>query len=257
MFFIKVYNKPSQTVTFRFLSTMLSRRQSRRKRDDFDSSNALSFTVATWNIAAINNNPFEYWVSYTDSSYNEFMQKVEMVLTDSSFDVYVNEIFTDQMFAELIEELKILGICNLDSLQAMWTDDFSRRRAISGFLKDPLIGEKRLTSLPDRITNTINLKDGSKIYRPSVINAFDGCSLSTIEVWWTEWKKFMFKTQVQVCSHRDQQCPPQLISSLIGQIHRNKYPAVTVFEQAISIPLQILCLAVLDSIFLEENIKDS
>jgi hypothetical protein len=223
---------------------------SRRQRDDVDASGPYSYNIATWNIAAINNNPFEYWVSYPDSSYNEFMQDVEQLLADSNFDVCVNEIFTEKMFLELIQELSLLGVCKLDELSVMWTSDFSKRRAISGFLKDPLIGEKRLTSLPDRITNTINLMDGTKICRPSVINAYDGCSLSSIENWWEVWKEFMFRTSVKVCSHKSQECTPQLISSLIGQIHRNKYPAVTIYEQAISIPLQILCLAILDSIFL-------
>jgi hypothetical protein len=26
--------------------------------------------VATWNIAAINNNPFEYWITHDDADYN-------------------------------------------------------------------------------------------------------------------------------------------------------------------------------------------
>jgi len=42
----------------------------------------------------------------------------------------------------------------------------------SGFLKDDLIGLKRLTSMPDRITNTINAADGVILTRPSVINCY-------------------------------------------------------------------------------------
>ena len=209
-----------------------------------------NLTVATWNVAAINNNPFEYWISYPDLSYNEFMQDIEKFLADARMDVDVKEIFTDSMFSELIEELAILGIAKLDKLSTLWSDDFSQRKAISGFLKDPVIGEKRLTSLPDRITNTIYLPDGKKLYRPSAINAYDGCLLSSIPVWWDEWKKFMFRTHVQVCSPENRDCSPQLICSLIGPIQRSKYPAISVDEQAMSIPLQILCLAVLDAIFL-------
>ena len=33
--------------------------------------------TATWNIAAVNNNPFEYWVKHDDASYNALMQGVE------------------------------------------------------------------------------------------------------------------------------------------------------------------------------------
>lgn len=38
--------------------------------------------------------------------------------------------------------------------------------------------------------------------------------------------------------------------SLIGPILRSKYPAVTAEEQAASVPLQILCLAILDAVLL-------
>ena len=33
--------------------------------------------TATWNIAAVNNNPFEYWVTHDDAAYNTLMQGVE------------------------------------------------------------------------------------------------------------------------------------------------------------------------------------
>ena len=33
--------------------------------------------TATWNIAAVNNNPFEYWVTHEDAAYNTLMQGVE------------------------------------------------------------------------------------------------------------------------------------------------------------------------------------
>ena len=32
-------------------------------------------SVLTWNIAAINNNPFEYWITSDDKNYNEMMKK--------------------------------------------------------------------------------------------------------------------------------------------------------------------------------------
>ena len=33
--------------------------------------------VATWNIAAINNNPFEYWITHDDADYNVLMEGVQ------------------------------------------------------------------------------------------------------------------------------------------------------------------------------------
>ncbi len=132
----------------------------------------LIVNVATWNVASINNNPFEYWVTYPDEEYNNFMLSVENLLGDESQDVYLNQVFTNTMFVELLGEMEALQMSNLDVLSAMWSEDYSKRRAIQGFLKDRSIGEKRLTSMPDRITNTISLADGSKIMRPSVINAY-------------------------------------------------------------------------------------
>ena len=34
--------------------------------------------VATWNVAAINNNPFEYWITHSDKQYNELMDAVQV-----------------------------------------------------------------------------------------------------------------------------------------------------------------------------------
>jgi hypothetical protein len=34
--------------------------------------------VATWNIAAVNNNPFEYWVTHSDPAYNHLMEGVQV-----------------------------------------------------------------------------------------------------------------------------------------------------------------------------------
>ena len=33
--------------------------------------------MATWNIAAINNNPFEYWITHDDADYNALMEGVQ------------------------------------------------------------------------------------------------------------------------------------------------------------------------------------
>ena len=52
------------------------------------------------------------------------------------------------------------GWTGIDAVERMWLNDYSQRRIISTFLKDVSIGEKRLTSMPDRVTNTINLAGG-------------------------------------------------------------------------------------------------
>jgi hypothetical protein len=54
----------------------------------------------------------------------------------------------------------------------------------------------------------------------------------------------MFHTQVALSSGK----PAQVVCQLIGPILRSKYPSISVEEQKISIPLQILGLAILDAI---------
>ena len=37
-----------------------------------------TINVATWNVAAINNNPFEYWITHSDKEYNALMDAVQV-----------------------------------------------------------------------------------------------------------------------------------------------------------------------------------
>ena len=211
---------------------------------------AQELCTATWNVAGINNNPFEYWVTYPDPAYNQFMQAVEQLVSNTDEDLMVNSIFTESMFLELLEEMKHQNIPNLENVSELWASDFSRRKAVEGFLKDKSIGDKRLASMPDRITNTINCADGRTLRRPTVINSYCDSRLPSFQIWWEKWRHFLFRTHVQVFSRDDSKSQGQLVCSLIRPILRNKYPAITAFEQAMSVPLQILCLAILDAIFI-------
>jgi hypothetical protein len=156
--------------------------------------------VASWNLSAINNNPFEYWVTHTDPEYNKLMTGVQSFIDSPERDLPIHEVFTDEMFAELRSELEAVGIgaAHLDALEAHWNSEYRSRMAVGGFLKDKQIGVKRLASLPDRITNTIHLADGGTCLRPTVINAYDGPPLSSMHEWWALWRDFMFRTSVQV-----------------------------------------------------------
>ena len=209
--------------------------------------------AASWNIAAVNNNPFEFWISTTDPAYNSLMEGVENFIECPEMDFPIDCVFSETMFLDLCAELSAQNITGLDQLEGYWREDFSKRMAISGYLKDKSIGIKRLTSMPDRITNTIHLYNGGVSKRPTVINAYDGGSLGSIDQWWEQWRRFMFHTRVQVSTGdttaaKQSQVGPQLVCSLIGPILRSKYPAITVQEQAISVPLQILSLALMDAI---------
>ena len=161
----------------------------------------------------------------------------------------IHSIFTDKMFAELQAEMQNQDISGLAELEQFWIDDYRQRMAIRGFLKDKTIGMKRLSSMPDRITNTINLHDGGRYTRPTAINSYNRGSLDSVDAWWALWKEFMFHTSVEVCAGGRKAKGPELVCRLISSIPRSKYPAITEEEQAISVPLQILCLAILDAIF--------
>ena len=68
-------------------------------------------SIATWNIAAINNNPFEYWITYKENpKYEELMSKVEQFLENpGSNDVAVSDVFTETMFTKLETRFKDVG----------------------------------------------------------------------------------------------------------------------------------------------------
>eukprot|EP01060_Flectonema_neradi_P009441 TRINITY_DN16726_c0_g1_i1.p1 TRINITY_DN16726_c0_g1~~TRINITY_DN16726_c0_g1_i1.p1 ORF type:complete len:558 (+),score=99.49 TRINITY_DN16726_c0_g1_i1:71-1744(+) len=212
--------------------------------------------TATWNIAAINNNPFEYWVSITTdkklkTSYNDLMEGVAAAIKNPSEkdDKKVSEVFTQDMFDELIQSMKDAGIpeSDLAKVETRWTDDFKGRKIISEFIKDGTIGKKRLASMPDRYTNTIKTKSGM-VYRPTVINCYDKTSLTTQKQWWSEWKKFMFATPIEVTSSKSGSKEYPQIFKLLKTISRAKYPAVTEEEEKISIPLQTVAAAIFDGV---------
>ena len=217
---------------------------------NFNYNKPIGLSVATWNVSSINNNPFEYWVRHPDPAYDSLMQGIQSMIEDRDQDIPIQQIFTDAMFSELICELNSCGIEGIHMLEKFWLDEYRERTAIKGFLKDKNIGVKRLTSMPDRITNTIHLNNGGICYRPAVINAYDGSPLQTGSQWWALWKEFIFHTKVQVCCESEEQIAPQLVVQLIPPILRSKYPAISLEEQAASIPLQILCLAIMDAILL-------
>ena len=123
----------------------------------------------------------------------------------------------------------------------MWQQSFGQRKIISEFMKDRSLGEKRLASMPDRVTNTINLVGGKGVAnRPTVINCFGGDMTSSAK-WWSAWKAFMFEQQVTVEGGGGGGGGVTTVpAKMLQKIRRSKYPAVTAEEEAISIPLQTL-----------------
>jgi hypothetical protein len=209
-----------------------------------------SLNVVTWNVAAVNNNPFEYWITHDDPAYNAMMTDVQNFINDpGTDDVVIGSVFTPSMHGELKELMQAQGWEGLDAVQEIYEKDFSQRQIIAGFMKDATLGKKRLASMPDRITNTINTVDGGDskvVYRPTVINCFRG-EMANVDAWWTQWKKFMFAQDVVVRSKKGG-LKSTKVCSLLSKIKKAKYPAITEKEEKISIPLQTLAQAIFDAI---------
>ena len=197
-------------------------------------------------FSAINNNPFEYWITNDDPTYNDAMKKVsEFIETPGAYDVPIGNVITDTMVNQLLQKMTTVGWSGVNETRAMWQNDYRNRKIISEFIKDGLIGKKRLTSMPDRITNTINTVSDGAVMRPTVINCFSG-DLSSLDAWWREWESFFFNKKITVSKKG---VPTETkIYQMVQKIYKSKYPSITTEEEAISVPLQTLCLAIFDGI---------
>lgn len=90
--------------------------------------------IASWNIAAINNNPFEYWISYDENAnYETIMSDIESFLEEpGEKDVPVSEVFTNEMFSQLDKRMVDVG---WESVRSYYESDFMKRKIVSGFMK--------------------------------------------------------------------------------------------------------------------------
>lgn len=205
-------------------------------------------SISTWNIAAINNNPFEYWITIKDNTkYEELMLNVEKFLEEpGANDVPVSDVFTDFMFNTLQQKMVEVGLDPEQKVRKYWVESYKDRKIVSGFLKDKTLGSKRLASMPDRVTNTINVVGAPEpVCRPTVINMFEG-DLSTMDKWWDEWMRFMFNDPLPIMMSTgvESKIPYQMLKKIL----RAKYPAISEEEEAISLPLQTMCGAIFDAI---------
>jgi len=141
------------------------------------------------------------------------------------------------MLGELQAKMTEAGWDHVDEAVAEWRSQYAGRQIIAGFMKDKDLGKKRLMSMPDRTTNTINLASGQTATRPTAINCY-GAEFASMEQWWAQWKGFMFDTKLSLASGKE--ATP---SQLVGKISRAKYPALTEAEEAMSRPLSAICQA--------------
>ena len=98
--------------------------------------------------------------------------------------------------------------------------------------------------MPDRITNTINVVDGQQ-FRPTAINCYPG-TFSSFQDWWTKWQTFMFSTELSI--EKKGSVLSLTAAQMLQPIKKAKYPALSLEEEAISLPLQTLSVAIFDSI---------
>lgn len=200
--------------------------------------------TVTWNVAAVNQNPFEYWITHPNPEYRKLMEDVEKFIVDpGDQDVRVDDLFTESMFNRVVEKMKTVGIGEKEiaSVQTMWENNYRSRKVVSEFLKDPEIGSKRLASMPDRVTNTIQLASGQSAFRPTVINCYPE-KLGSLPEWYEEWLSFFFEKTVDLGKGN------KPVYSLLQKLQKAKYPAVTEEEEAASIPLQIVLQGIFDAV---------
>lgn len=201
--------------------------------------------VTTFNVAAINNNPFEYWLTIPENQdYEDLMGKVEDFLENpGENDVTVPQVFTEEMFSQLDRRLVSVG---WSSVKSYWESDFSKRTIVAGFLKDPMLGSKRLASMPDRVTNTIFTASGEAVFRPTVINMYEK-DLNDQQMWWKAWEEFMFDQKIKI-KNKEGNIEEKAPWAMLQSIKKSKYKAITEQEEADSLPLQTLCGAIFDAI---------
>ena len=221
----------------------------------------------TWNIAAINNNPFEYWITSDDPKYNDLMLKFSDFITKpGEKDVPIEQVFTDTMAQTLLNKLKEYYkndnkmLANIDKTATYWSTEYKARKIITGFMTDPVLGKKRLISMPDRVSNTIVRSDinAPPATRPTVINCYNGANMAELssQDWLKTWLDFMFNESITV-KGKDGQDKTIVVMSLLQPILKKKYPSITEEEESISIPLQLLNLAIFDAILVHMlNVTD-
>ena len=201
--------------------------------------------VSTFNVAAINNNPFEYWLTMPENpGYEVLMAKIEdFIENPGDKDVPVSQVFTPEMFSELDQKLTSVG---WPSMKSYWDSDFSQRSIVASFLKDGTLGSKRLASMPDRVTNVISTADGKTFFRPTIISMYEK-DLNNQDMWWKAWKSFMFDQKFKITT-KEGKLEEKAPWEMLQKIKKSKYPAVSEQEESDSLPLQTLCSAIFDGI---------
>jgi hypothetical protein len=85
--------------------------------------------VATWNVAAINNNPFEYGITHDDPAYNQLMLDVESLIDDpGDLDLTVGQILDETIMLDLFSHLRAEGFGGVEETVEYWRCNLKDRR---------------------------------------------------------------------------------------------------------------------------------
>jgi len=197
--------------------------------------------LATWNIAGINNNPWEYYVSLDDPEYNELMLAVEEYLTTTGRDVMVSEVLEsiDPQFLSKVGAL--LGAARGEKLEALLSAEavaVPLGGSLVAFLESAHFGSTRLISWPDRLLNTIDAADDEKEreqHRPTAINYYPQRFEDAAD-WFRAWLSFMASTGMAILERNK------------NNKYATKYAAFG--DEAAFLSLNVALLAVFDALLI-------
>jgi hypothetical protein len=142
-------------------------------------------------------------------------------------DVRMHEVFTDEMFSTVFSSIP--EHMRRRKLPHFWKD-YRNRRIVSEFMQDDELGNKRLISMPDRFSNSIEVIGSTElVLRPTIINAYEK-DLSSISQWFEKWMTFIFFYPVASTDSDGNFIGFPWVYTLIPIINKAKYPAITTEE---------------------------
>ncbi|KAH8071428.1 hypothetical protein JL721_4406 [Aureococcus anophagefferens] len=209
-------------------------------------STCAGWRTASWNVAAINNNP---WVLHGPPvpKYHAIMEGVQkFVAAPGADDVAVSAVFTEAMMAGL--EAAMLGA----GIAARSRTRGPTGRRTSGTARSCRASSGRRHGREAALQHAgprdehHRPRGGSVACRPTVINMYGG-ELGSVEAWWPQWRAFFFEDKVAVVDKKAGKAE-KLPALMLSKIPRAKYPALTEAEEAMSVPLQLVCCAVFDAV---------
>ena len=236
------------------------------------SSSAKLVRVSSWNVAAINDNPFEYYVTIDSSNksdvndddisdengndddvdalrrrriegrrnqknYEKTMEKIdEKLIKAREHEVKVKDILSKEMLLDVKREIMNMKIddswTELECDSAM--EFFEKHFAERKILSDFLLDGDIGAKRLCSMPDRLTTKSEKGKCRPCVTTSYADVSvLSDDAKWWRAWLAYAFDEKDGVAKR-------------LKFLDNKKYPAITDEEVKISRPLQMFCLAAFD-----------